>query len=316
MFQLIYLRFNQPRADPNAFAVQASQQKVFLANQAAVPEFAFFNTLVSARYQNHLRRRPQSVEMINEWNLDKSLAFYKDRFADASDFTFVFVGSFDLTTIKPLVERYLGSLPSIHRKESWKDVGVRTPTDVVVKRVEKGVEPKSLSAIVFSGPFEFDPMNRVVIRAMSEILQRRLLETIREELGGTYGINASPSYERVPNPTYAITIQFGSAPNRTDDLIKRVFQEIEALKANGPTDQQMADEKETLLRDFEGSSKSNNYLVNQISLRYGAGEDPAGIWLIPDSYRKLDKAMIQQAAKTYLNTNRYVEVMLFPEKKQ
>ncbi len=315
MFQLIFLRFNQPRADPNAFAVQASQQKVFLANQAAVPEFAFFNTLVSARYQNHLRRRPQSVEMIDEWNLDKSLAFYKDRFADASDFTFVFVGSFDLPTIKPLVERYLGSLPSIHRKESWKDVGVRTPPDVVVKRVEKGVEPKSLSAIVFSGPFEFTPMNRVIIRAMSEILQRRLLETIREELSGTYGINATPSYERVPNSTYAITIQFGSAPNRTDDLIKRVLQEIEALKTNGPTDQQMADEKEILLRDFEGSSKLNNYLVNQISLRYGAGEDPAGIWLIPDSYRKLDKAMIQQAAKTYLNTNRYVEVMLFPEKK-
>jgi zinc protease len=316
MFQLIYLRFNQPRADPTAFTVQASQQRTFLVNQTAVPEFAFFNTLVTARYQNHLRRRPQTLEMIDEWNLEKSLAFYKDRFADASDFTFVFVGSFDVPTIKPLVERYLGSLPSIHRKESWKDVGVHTPTDIVVKRVEKGVEPKSLSAIVFSGPFEFNPMNRIIIRAMSEILQRRLLETIREELSGTYGINASPSYERVPNPTYALTIQFGSAPNRTDDLIKRVFQEIESLKTNGPTDQQVADEKEILLREFEGSSKLNNYLVNQISLRYGAGEDPAGLWLIPDNYKKLDKAMIQQAAKTYLNTNRYVEVMLFPEKKQ
>ena len=123
-----------------------------------------------------------------QWNLDKSMAFYKDRFADASDFTFVFVGSFDLATIQPLVEKYLGSLPSIHRKESWKDVGVRTPNDVVVKRVEKGVEPKSLSSIVFSGPFEYNQTNRIAIRAMSEILQRRLLEVIREELSGTYGI--------------------------------------------------------------------------------------------------------------------------------
>lgn len=243
------------------------------------------------------------------------MAFYKDRFADAGDFTFVFVGSFDPATIRPLVEKYLGSLPSIHRKESWKDVGARTPPDVVVKRVEKGVEPKSLSAIVFSGPFQFDQMHRIAIRAMGEILQRRLMETIREDLGGTYGINATPSYERVPNPTYSITIQFGSAPNRTDDLIKRVFQEIEALKANGPTDQQVTDEKETLLRDFETSSKLNSYLVNQISLRYENGEDPAGVWLIPDYYKKIDKAMIQEAAKTYLNTNRYVEVMLFPEKK-
>ena len=315
MFQLIYLRFTQPRADSNAFNVQATQMKTMLANQSAMPEFNFSNALMAARYQNHLRRRLTTAEMISDWNLDKSLAFYKDRFADASDFTFVFVGSFDLPTIQPLIERYLGSLPSIRRKESWKDVGVRTPSDVVVKKVEKGVEPKSLSAIVFGGPFEFNQPNRIAIRAMSEILERRLSETIREELSGTYGINASPTYQRIPNAEYAITITFGSAPDRTDALVKRVFEEIVKFKTEGPTDQQLTDEKETLLREFETNSKLNNYLVSQISLRYENGEDVAGLWLIPDLYKKIDKAMIQEAAKTYLNTNRYVEVMLFPEKK-
>ncbi len=125
MFQLIYLRFTQPRADATAFAVQTAQTKTFLANQTAIPEFVFFNALNTTRYQNHLRRRLSTPATVDEWNLDKSLAFYKDRFADASDFTFVFVGSFEPATIKPLVERYLGSLPSIRRKESWKDVGVR-----------------------------------------------------------------------------------------------------------------------------------------------------------------------------------------------
>ena len=315
MFQLIYLRFTAPRADPNAFNAQAAQMKSILGNQVAVPEFAFSSALMAARYQNHPRRRLPTPEMIDEWNLDKSMAFYKDRFADASDFTFVFVGSFDSTTIKPLVEKYLGSLPSIRRKESWKDVGVRPPADVVVKRVEKGVEPKSLSAIAFTGPFEFDQTHRVAIRAMAEILQRRLLETIREDLGGTYSINANATYEKVPSPTYSITIRFGSSPDRTDSLIKRVFQEIELLKTNGPTDQQVNDEKEALLRDFETSSKLNNFLLAQISARYENGEDPAGVWRISDYYQKIDKAMIQEAAKTYLNTNRYVEVMLFPEKK-
>jgi zinc protease len=315
MFQLIYLRFTQPRGDANAFAVQAAQAKTFLANQNANPEAVFFNTLTTMRFQNHLRRRPLTPEMVDEWNLDKSMAFYKDRYADASDFTFVFVGSFDLATMKPLVERYLGSLPSIHRKETWKDVGARTPDEVVVKKVEKGVEPKSLSAIVFSGPFQYDQQQRVVIRAMAEILQRRLQETIREELGGTYGISATSSYQRIPDQTYSLTIQFGSAPDRTEALIKRVFQEIEALKTNGPTDQQLADQKETLLRELELNSKLNNYLVSQIAFRYENNDDPASLWAIPDFYRKIDKAMIQEAAKTYLNTKRYVEVMLFPEKK-
>jgi zinc protease len=315
MFQLIYLRFTQPRADATAFGVQATQMKTLLANQAARPEYAFLEALTTTRYQNHIRRRLPTPASVEEWNLDKSLAFYKDRFADASDFTFVFVGSFDLATMKPLVERYLGALPSIHRKEAWKDVGVRTPAGIVEKKVEKGIEPKSEAAIVFSGPFEWDQTHRVAIRAMSEVLQTRLLEIIREELGGTYSITASQSYQKLPNPVYSITIQFGCAPQRTDDLIKRVFEEIEKLKTNGPTEKQVSDEKEALLREFETSSKLNNFLLSQITLKYQIGEDPAELWKVPEYYQKVDAAMIQQAAKTYLNTNTFVKVTLFPEKK-
>jgi zinc protease len=315
LFQLIYLRFTQPRADATAFNVQATQIKTLLANQSAVPEFNFAKELQATRYQNHPRRQVPTPETINQWNLEKSMAFYRDRFADASDFRFVFVGSFDLPTIKPLIEKYLASLPSIRRKETWKDVGVRTPTDIVVKRVEKGVEPKSLTAIVFSGPFEYNVTNRTAIRAMTEILQRRLLETLREELGGTYSVSAAPSYEKFPNQTYSITVSFGSAPDRTEALIKRVFEEIESFKTNGPTEQQLKDQKETLLREFETSSKLNGYLLSQIASRYDLGEDVAGLWMIPDHYQKIDKATIQQAARTYLNSNRYVAVKLFPEKK-
>ena len=130
MFQLIYLRFTQPRADANAFAAQATQAKTFMNNQSVVPEFAFFEALSAARYQNHPRRRLTTAASVDEWNLDKSLAFYKDRFADASDFTFYFVGSFDEATMKPLVERYLGALPSLKRKETWKDIGVKLPAGV------------------------------------------------------------------------------------------------------------------------------------------------------------------------------------------
>ena len=196
MFQMIYLRFTQPRADKNAFDVLSDQYKTQLANQSVVPEFGFYEALAAARYHEPSATQIPTPEMVDKWNLEKSLAFYKDRFADASDFTFVFVGSFDLPTIKPLVERYLGSLPSIKRKETWKDIGVHTPNDVVVKRVEKRRRAEKPVAIVFSGPFEYNQTNRVAIRAMSEILQRRLLETIREEFSGTYGIRASQSYSR------------------------------------------------------------------------------------------------------------------------
>lgn len=315
MFQLVYLRFTQPRADATAFGVQANQMKTLLANHTLRPEFAFYQTLTNTRFQNHLRRRLTTSADVDAWNLDKSLVFYKDRFADASDFTFFLVGSFDLPTIKPLVEKYLGSLPSIRRKENWKDVGARDAPGVIEKKVEKGIEPKSMTAIVFSGKFKFDQPHRAAIRAMSGILQTRLLETIREELGGTYSITSDVTYRKFPNQEYSITVLFGSAPERAESLIKRVFEEIEKLKANGPTEKQFNDEKEALLREFEINLKLNNYLLNQLANKYRTGEDPASLWKIPEYYKKLDAATIQNAAKTYLDTNNFVEVTLFPEKK-
>ncbi|HKR23249.1 MAG TPA: insulinase family protein, partial [Pyrinomonadaceae bacterium] len=179
MFQLIYLRFTQPRADANAFAVQQTQTRTFLANQSVVPEIVFYEALNDALYLDHPRRKNPTVATVDQWNLDKSMAFYKDRFADASDFTFYFVGSFDEATMKPLVERYLGALPSLKRKETWKDIGVKRPAGVVEKRVEKGMEPKSMTSIVFGGPFDFTQERRVAIRAMAEILSNRLLEVVR-----------------------------------------------------------------------------------------------------------------------------------------
>jgi zinc protease len=315
MFQLIYLRFTQPRADPTIFGVMTSQMKTMLANQTASPEYAFAQMLTSTLSQNHPRRRLPTVAAVDEWNLDKSMAFYKDRFADASDFTFVFVGSFDLPTMKPLVERYLGGLPSIHREETWKDVGVRMPTGIIEKTVEKGIEPKSTTAIVFSGPFEYNQTNRVAIRAMAEMLQSRLLETIREELGGTYSITVNAAPQKFPNPQYAISIQFGSDPQRTAGLDERIFQEIERLKTSGPTEKQVNDEREALLKEFETRSKENGYLLGQLALRYQYGEDPAALWNIPEYYKKIDAPMIQQAAKTYLNMENRVRVTLVPAPK-
>jgi zinc protease len=266
--------------------------------------------------QNHPRRRITTPATVDQWNLEKSLTFYKERFSDASDFTFFFVGSFDLATMKPLVERYLGGLPSIRRKETWKDVGVRPPVGVIEKTVEKGIEPKSQTAIIFTGPFEsFDPSHRTTLRAMSHILQTRLLDSIREELGGTYSISANGSAQKIPRQEYQVSIQFSGDPKRVDDLVKSVFEEIDKLKTTGPTQQEIENEKEALLREFETSSKQNGFLLGQIAGKYQIGEDVAGIWDVPELYKKIDAASVKQAAKTYINTGNYVRVTLVPEKK-
>jgi zinc protease len=315
MFQLIYMRFTQPRADAAAVATQQAQTKTILANQTASPGYAFSDALNNALYQNHPRRRLTTPATIDAWNLDKSMAFYKDRFADASDFTFFFVGSFDLATMKPLVEKYIGSLPATHRQETWKDIGVRLPTTVVKRQVEKGLEPKSQVSIVLSGPFDYTQTQRVAIRSMTEILSTRLLETIREELGGTYSISANYGFRKFPRGEYTISIDFGCDPARTENLIGRVFEEIEKYKIAGPTEKQLTAEREALLKDLDANMKLNGYLINQIKLKYQYGEDPVTMLDVPQYYRNLDAATVQQAAKTYLNLNSYVQVVMMPEKK-
>jgi zinc protease len=313
LFQLIFMTFTQPRADAEAFAAFKAQMKARLPNQQASPSFAFADAMQKTMTQDHPRGRMMTAELVDELDLDKSLAFYKDRFADASDFTFVFVGTFDLATIKPLVEQYLGGLPSTRRIETWKDAGIRPPRGVVQKTVMKGLEPKSQAGIVFNGPFQYDPQHRVVIRALSDIVSTRLRDLVREELGGTYSIGAGASYTRVPEQMYSIRIQWGCNPDRVGELVKAVLADLADIRAKGPTEKQVNDAREQLLRDFETNIKQNNYLVTQIYFKYLYGEDLETFFGMPESYRKLTPAVIQEAAIAYLSPENYVQVTLLPE---
>ena len=313
LFQLIYMSFTQPRADAEAFAGFKAQMKVRMANQQASPSFAFADMMQRTLTRDHSRARMMTAEAVDQLDLEKSLAFYKDRFADASGFTFVFVGTFDLASIKPLIEQYLGGLPSTRRAETWKDVGIRPPQGIVQKTVMKGLEPKSQAGIVFTGPFQYDSEHRIVMRALGSIVQARLRDLVREELGGTYGIGASPSYTKVPEQRYTFTIQWGCNPDRVGELVKAVFGDIADLRANGPTEKQVNDVREQLLRDFETNIRQNSYLVTQLYFKYLYGEDPKGLFEMPDTYKKLTPAAIQEAAKAYLTPENYVQVTLLPE---
>ncbi len=313
MFQLIYLTFTQPRADAEAFRAMTGQLSAALANRQALPDTAFEDTLAAALSQNNLRARPMSPGLVSQMNLVKSIAFYKERFADASGFTFVFVGSFDLPTIKPLVERYLASLPALHRKEAGRDVGIRPPSGVVEKQVTKGHTPRSEVGIVFTGPFQNTQRNRVIVHALSDTLAGSLQRVLREDLGGTYGVSVVPDMTKRPAEEYRLTITFECDPARTQDLIKALFEVVDRFRTTGPTPDQVADVQAALRRDLETASRENGHLLNQLAFAYQYDE------AIPDPatqrglYDQLTAPLLRDAAQTYLDTKRYVKVVLFPE---
>jgi zinc protease len=316
MFQLLHLRFTQPRADATAFAAVASQERALLANQMASPEVVFNQAILAALSGNSPRLRPQTPATVDQWDLGKSLSFYKARFADASNFTFVFVGSFTPNTIRPLIETYLASLPATHAHETWRDLGITPPSGIVEKTVVKGIAPKSEVTLVFSGPFEYDDPHTLALRTMTQVLESQLFDTIRQELGGTYSITADPDIKKFPRPQYAVRIDWTCDPARTDALVRRVFDEIASLKARPLSASQMSFIHENLLRDLERNSQDNGYFLDEIARRYKDGDaaNLAAISNTPERIKMLTADEVYQAAQTYLDTGRYVNVILMPER--
>ena len=127
MFELIYSYFVSPRIDSSAFLSYESKLKSWLENRNASPEAAFHDTLQNTLSRYNYRREPWTLAKLSKMDMGKSFKIYKNRFADASDFSFIFVGNFKPDSIKPLIETYLGNLPSIKRTENWKNLKINPP---------------------------------------------------------------------------------------------------------------------------------------------------------------------------------------------
>ncbi len=314
LFELTHLYFTAPRRDSAAYQSYKSRLNAIMANRDASPETPFWDTLQVTMAQHHKRARPLTNAVINEMSLDSALAFYQQRFGDAGDFTFALVGSFSIDSVKPLVQQYIASLPTNGRIDKPRDVGVRPPTGVVNKIVRKGTEPKSQTQIVFTGPFEYTRTERHALASLVDVLDIRLREVLREDMGGTYGVSISQSNAREPYPNYAVHVMFGAAPERLDSLAGAVFDVIEQIKKNGPTATDLAKVKETQRRTFEKSTRENDFWAGQLIARTENNEDLKNVLSYPALVDALTADMIKAAAVKYLRKDNYVRVSLFPEK--
>jgi zinc protease len=314
MFQLIYLQFTAPRLDTSAFKAFQNQIAPYLANRGADPDEVFSDTMAVTMSQHNVRARPLTVATFAEVNPEQAFSFYKDRFADASGFTFVFVGNIDTVSLKPLVEKYIASLPSMGRQETFRDNGGSAPKGVVERVVHKGMEPKANTVIDFTGSCQYTPETRFALRAMVELFQIKLTESLREQLGGTYSPGVGGGCGRVPRQEYSIQVQFNSAPENVEKLSKSVFALIDSLKTQGPAQGDVDKVREELVRAHEVEVKQNAFWLTNIAGRDQSGEDITGLLGAYDAMiANLTPALIQEAAKKYFDTSNYARFVLLPE---
>lgn len=315
LFQLIYLYFTSPRKDKDAFESYLTRQKQLYANVGANPQIYFSSEFQKVMTQNHFRGgglpKPEDFDKIN---LDRSLQIYKERFANAGDFTFFFIGSFDEDSIKPLIQKYIGSLPGNPTKENFKDLGIRPPSGTVEKVFNKGSEPQSIVNIVFTEPAVYSEKDNYLLQSLADVMNIKLIEQLREEKSGVYGVSASGRMSKYPYSYSNFSISFPCAPENADTLSKAALDELKKIIQNGVTPEDLEKIKEQQKRKLEVDVKQNQYWMTNLTEAYYLGNDPDGILNRQKQIDEVTSKMIQDAAKKYINLNHYIRGVLKPDK--
>ncbi|MFA6945733.1 MAG: insulinase family protein [Pedobacter sp.] len=312
--QLTYLYFTQPRKDAETFKGLIAQQKGGLANRGNDPNSVFADSVAAILGNYNVRRTGPSIEKINQVNLDRAFEIYKDRFADASDFTFVFVGSFEPAKIRPLLEQYLGSLPSTNRKETARDLGIQVPAGKIDKKVYKGQEPKASVRLVFSGGYTYSEKHNNQLNALAEVLTIKLIERLREDEGGVYGVGARASYTKFPKSRYTFSILFGCAPENVEKLISSTLDEINKIRQHGA---QATDIEKFLAeenRTTETQLKDNGFWLGYLTNQYQNEDEPKQILTYLESLKELTPEFLKATVQYRLTPENYIRMVLLPEK--
>ena len=299
LFQLITLYATEPRIDPDYFSTYESRLRTSAELRPTQPDAVLYDRANILLSQGHLRRRPLSLEVLEELSLDRAEAVYADRFADLGDATFVFVGAFDWDELRSLTTTYLASLPTSGRTEQWRDVEVDPPDGVVDEVVYSGIEPRSQTVWVFAGDTEWNRDDVLALEVAGEMLTTRLRERVREALGGSYYIQVSTRAMQLPDEEYQVAIIYGSDPDRVEELVGEVAIAIEWLKDGG--EQSYVDTvKEQLRTKREEQVRDNGFWLNQIVATTQLGESLAEITGFDDRLEALTLEQVAAAARRFL----------------
>jgi len=311
LFQSVYAYFTDLNYDEKAYESEKSKSKSFYANMMSQPE-AYFQKEVSDFMYGHNERYISFPPTEKDWentSYKKAYELFKERFADASDFEFFFVGNVTDEQMKSLSEKYLASLPSINRKESYKDSGTRAKTGIHKKEVFKGNDDKATVRISYSGETTYSAKENLAMEALGEILTIKLIEELREKEGGVYGAGARGSLNKLPYGSYNFSISYPTNPASADKLIELTLKEVEKIQKNGPEAKDLEKFKEGELTDYTKALKENRYWLEVMVKAFNDQEDPNKALEFEKNLKALTVKDVQDVANKYLNKNRIIAVL-------
>ena len=301
LLQLVYLSFTAPRMDDAAFQSFKQRTKASLANQEADPMTALTDTLQMEMYGNHPLAGRIKAEMIDQIDYNRIMEMYKDRFKEAGDFTFLFVGNINLEEAKSLIETYLGGLPTINRKENYQDIKMDIRKGTHKNLFEKQMEtPKATVLNIISGNCEYNLKNDLLMTMLSQTMSMVYLETVREKEGASYGVSAFGQLSRGIKDEAIFQIYFDTDPAKREKMEQIVMSELQKVAQEGPRPEHLAKVKEFLLKKHIENAKENGYWLGQLNNYYWYNTDMNTDYeklvneLSVEDVKKFTKALLDQ----------------------
>jgi zinc protease len=320
--QYLYLKLTSPKEDEDLFNKTKKQWAESLKQDAKKPESIFDKEIFKIRFQNHpLAYTLPSETDINALNMQLMLSLYRQYFSDFNQTKISIVGRFDPTKIKPLLERYLGSLPSAYPKPSLtrkdlKDLGINHIQGIVRHEVNAGSEDKAQVRIYFRGVENGRREDETVFYALIDTLNIHITEQLREQKKLIYTGGANGDITRVPSSRFDVSLTLPCAPENVDAVTQAIFEEINKLKEQGPSLSDLKKIQKNWLLAIETNKKTNGYWLNKLQETQMYQYDPYLVFGSEKRIKNLTVASIQEAAKRYFSETNYVHAVLLPEKKQ
>ena len=315
MMQLLYLNFTQPRFDQNDYNTLMKMLRSQLDNVKSNPDYLMEEKFIDVAYGNNPRRQMISSEIIDKFSFEALPAIYRKLYPDANSFTFTIVGNVDLDALKPLVEKYIGSIPVSKKAMTFADDKCApVKGDVTEEFTAPMQQPKVSVHYMFSGKMPYTLKDKAALTFLTQALNSRYLISIREEKGGTYGVQVSGSTEYIPDETYKLDIRFDTNEEMADELREIVMKEIREIAENGPKTEDIEKNREFMLKSWKNSLEQNAGWMNYIQAKYGPGLEYLKDY--EQVIRSLTNADVQAMAKKVLGDNNLVKVVMRPAKEK
>ena len=313
--QLINLYFTKPNFDKNAFQSIVNKQKMLLPNLLKDPTYYFNDQVQHILAQNHPRGNYMiTLEELDKLSFETAKKAYKKLFHGGNGYTFFFVGNIDPDKDIRLIEKYLGSLPKGTEKLMYRDLGVRPPKGPLKKIIYKGQDEKSYVKIYFKGDAKYSDKTDFLIGSLGKVLTIKLIENLREDKSGVYGVGANGYMSAIPYNYYSFMIAFPCGPENVDKLTDAALAEAYKLKTDGPLPEDVEKVKATQLVNLKEDMERNNYWLNQMDHIWSYNENPEKIINQKKNIEKLNVKELKNTAKKFIKDDTKIEIVLMPEK--